>query len=77
MNRSEKLLLAATGGLVLLAGGLLIAGRRQPATAEARAASASRSLIDRLDAYIQQRFRTAEGVFGMNRVAVGPTTFGP
>ena len=67
MNRSERLLLGASGGLVVLVGGLLVAGRQQP-----RAASASRTLIDRLDAYIRERFRTAEGVFGMNRVAVGP-----
>jgi hypothetical protein len=78
LNRSEKLLLAASAGLVFLGGWIVAArgpGKEEPAAQpEAKTASAldlpgCRILIDRLDLLFQKRFQTIQDQqFGMRRI---------
>jgi mono/diheme cytochrome c family protein len=79
LNRSEKLLIVATAGLVLLGGWIVAtkgpgkeeepAPKQEVKTASALDIPACRALIDRLDALFQKRFQTVQDEqFGVRRI---------
>jgi hypothetical protein len=73
-NSFQRLLLAVSGGAVLIGGGWILAAQAGKPV-EKPPGLPLRTLVERLDRFVQRRFRTVEEMFGMNRIATGSHNF--
>lgn len=74
LSRPEKLAAAAGGAVLLICGWILAAHAARKPPAEP-AGLPLQTLVERLDRFVQRRFRTVDEMFGMSRIATGSHNF--